>query len=125
MPAPLSRDAGRSPERERKWGLAGGLAGSLAGIGGAVIAIGIDGASFWQAGPYPKIFEKPELLAMDVYLLLMLLAGAGFSTAAAVSARRSPYPRTDAFGGALLGVILSTLAGVILFVRLTALLSAV
>ena len=124
MAQPVPREAGVSPERERRWGLIGGVAGSVLGVGSATVAIVIDGASIYESGPYPEIFERTELLAIDVYLLLILLIGAGFSTAAVVYAKRSPYPRTDAFGAALTGLILTTLAGLVLFVRLYALLGA-
>jgi hypothetical protein len=88
------------------------------------VAVVVDGASWWESGPYPRIFESSSLLGIDLYLLLMLLAGAGFSVVAIVSARRSPFPRTDAYGAGLMGLILSTLAGSILFIRLITFLCA-
>ena len=60
---------------------------------------------------------------MDVYLLSMLAVGAGFSLGALLQARRSAFPRTDAFGAGLVGALLMLLAGVILFTRVLALVS--
>ena len=120
----LGRLDGVSAERERRWGFIGGVSGSGFGVGSAIVAMGLDGASFLETGPYPEIFKRPALLAMDVYLLATLLAGAGFLVAAAVYARRSDFPRGDAFGATLVGGLLTTLAGFILFVRLYALVNA-
>ena len=123
MSTPVERDSGVSVERERRWGWTGSVVGSLFGAGSAVVAVGIDGASFFESGPYPEIFERSEILAIDVYVLAALVTGAAFSTAAAIYARRSPFPRSDAFGAALMGGLLSTLAGAILAIRLYALVS--
>jgi hypothetical protein len=89
-------------------------------VGAALIAVLVDGASWYEGGPYPSIFTKRELLAFDFYLLAVLLVGLGFATAGAVYARRSPYPRTDAFGAGLMGSILTGLGGLILFTRVLA-----
>jgi hypothetical protein len=123
MDSPVDRSSGTSSSRERKWGFIGGLAGAAVGIGSAAIAVGIDGASFYETGPYPRIFRSGEILALDLYLLAVLLAGASFSAAALVFARSSPYPRTECYGAGLTGLILSLLAGLILFIRLMALLT--
>jgi hypothetical protein len=98
--------------------------GTVVGVGSAAVAVGIDGASFYETGLYPSIFERHEILAMDLYMLAVLIAGAGFSAIALVFARRSPYPRTESCGAGLMGLILSLLAGVLLFMRLMALLAA-
>jgi len=124
MEAPVQREAGVSSSRERKWGLIGGLAGTVVGVGSAAVAVGIDGASFYETGLYPRIFQRQEILAMDLYMLAVLIAGASFSAAALVFARTSPFPRTECYGAGLMGLILSLLAGVLLFIRLMALLAA-
>lgn len=123
MDSPVDRSAGTSAARERKWGMIGGLVGAAVGIGSAAIAVGIDGAALYETGLYPSIFRNREILALDLYLLAVLCAGAGFSAAALVFARRSPYPRTQCYGAGLTGLILSLLAGFILFLRLMALLA--
>jgi hypothetical protein len=120
MESPIPRELGTSDMRERRWGLIGGITGSLAGLGSATVAVGIDGAPLYQAGPYPSVFGNPQLLALDVHLLGLLLAGAGFSSAALWFSRRSAFPRSDSYGAGLIGLILSLLAGTILFTRLLA-----
>jgi hypothetical protein len=121
---PVERDAGVSASRERKWGLIGGVTGTVVGVGSAAVAIGLDGAAYYETDLYPRIFRSHEILAMDFYLLAVLLTGAGFSAAALVFARTSLYPRTECYGAGLTGLILSSLAGLILFTRLMALLAA-
>jgi hypothetical protein len=118
---PVNPSAGVSAARERRWGLIGGSAGAFAGVGCGLVAVFMDGASWFESGPYPSFFREARLLAIDVYLLLMLVAGLGFSVAALVLARRSPFPRSDAYGAGLLGALLGVLAGVILFIRVFAL----
>lgn len=118
---PVERSQGVSSDRERRWGVIGGISGSLAGGGAALIGVFIDGMPWYTSGPYPRAFAEAQLLAIDVYLMAMLVVGAAFSTAGIVFSRRSPYPRTDAFGAGLMGTILMALSGVILFIRLVAL----
>ncbi len=118
---PIDRSAGLSPARERRWGLIGGLAGALAGCTCALVAVYLDGASWLESGPYPAIFRESRLLAIDVCLLVFIVLGLGFSVAALVSVRRSPFPRSEAYGAGLIGALLSVLGGVILFIRLVAL----
>ena len=72
----------------------------------AFVAVVLDGSPLYETGLYPRIFESRDLLALDVYLLLMLLAGAGFGAAALVLARRSRFPRTEAYGAGLTSPIL-------------------
>ena len=117
----VDRKTGLSPTRERMWGLIGGTVGSLFGIGAALVAMGLDGVPWYSSGPYPLVFTEQRLLAIDIYFLLALFVGLGFSTAAAIFSRRSPYPRTDAFGAALLGAILMGVSGLVFFTRLVAL----
>ncbi len=124
MESAVERSAGVSAAKERKWGWIGGLLGTLVGVGSAAIAVGIDGAPLFESGLYPSIFRSDHILALDLYMLAVLLTGAAFSAAGLVLARRSPYPRTECYGAGLMGVILSLLGGLILFLRLMALLAA-
>jgi len=117
----VDRKTGLSPTRERTWGWIGGTVGSLFGIGAALVAMVLDGVPWYSSGPYPLVFTEQRLLAIDFYLLAALVVGLGFSTAAAIFSRRSPYPRTDAFGAGLLGVILTGVSGFVFFTRLVAL----
>ena len=120
----LSREEGSSATRERRWGWIGGVVGSLVGVGSAAVAILVDGAPLYESGPWPAIFRETRLLAMDVYLLSMLVVGASFSITALLQARRSAFPRTDGFGAGLVGTLLMILAGLILFTRVLALVCA-
>jgi hypothetical protein len=118
---PVERLAGIHAARERRWGWIGGTAGALAGVGSAFAAVLLDGASWFEAGPYPSVFRQPRLLALDVYLASMLAAGLAFSLIGLFHVRRSPYPRSDAYGAGLVGTILGVLAGAILLLRVVAL----
>jgi len=86
-----------------------------------MVAVLVDGAPWAESGPYPSLFREQRLLAIDLYLLLMLLLGMGFSVTALLHARRSPFPRSDAYGAGLMGALLAVLAGAILFIRVYAL----
>ena len=118
---PVDKKAGLSPSRERRWGLIGGTVGPLVGVGAALVAVGIDGVPWNSSGPYPLVFTEPRLLALDVFLVLVFLAGMGFSTAGLIYSRRSSYTRTDAFGAGLMGTILMGVGGLVFFTRLAAL----
>jgi hypothetical protein len=119
---PVDRMGGLSPSRERRWGIIGGTVGPIVGIGSALVAVGIDGVPWYSSGPYPEVFAEHRLLALDVYMMFVFLAGLGFSTAGAIYSRRSPYPRSDAFGAGLLGTILMGISGFIFLSRVFALL---
>ena len=106
--------------RERRWGLLGGLIGAMFGIGSALIAVYVEGASWSSSTPYPHFFANQRLLTYDYFLVSALLVGALFQISALWAARTGRYPRTDAFGGSLVGMILMLLAGVLLFTRLVA-----
>ena len=114
----LGREAGTSPARERRWGAIGGTLGSLYGVGAALIAIFVEGAPWWPTGTYPPFFATPRLLAFDVYMIAALVTGLGFLVAALALARLSRYPRTDASGALVLGLVLGLTSGAILLTRL-------
>jgi len=118
---PIERAAGISAARERRWGWIGGTAGALAGCASALTAVLVDGAPWFEPGPYPSIFREPRLLAVDVCMLFMLVAGLGFAATALVHARRSSFPRSDSYGAGLIGALLAALGGLILFIRVVAL----
>ena len=116
----LGREAGTSPARERRWGMIGGTLGSLYGVGAALIALLVEGAPWWPMGTYPAFFATPRLLAFDVYMIAALVTGVGFLVAALALARLSRYPRTDASGALVLGLVLGLTSGAILLTRLLA-----
>ncbi len=114
---PIPPEAGRNASRERIWGVVGGILGSLLGGGSALIAVYIEGAS-WAETPYPAFFARRRLLTYDLYLLTWLALGLGLLVAALAFSRRGRYPRTDAFGAGLIGLIVFALSTAILFTRL-------
>jgi len=125
MERPIGPLEGLSVRRERKWGLIGGAIGAAFGLGSALIAVYVEGASWWSStAPYPAFFARPRLLAYDEYLLGGLIVGGVLAVTAALAAKRSRFPRTDAFGAALGGAILTLLCGVLLFTRLVAIAGA-
>jgi hypothetical protein len=118
---PVERGAGKSMRRERRWGLLGGLVGSVFGLGSALIAVYIEGASWGSSStPYPQFFADHRLLTYDYFVASALIVGALFQIGALWTARLGRYPRTDTFGGTLVGTILMLLAGALLFTRLVA-----
>src|SRR5262249_55059117 len=118
---PVERCAGVSMRRERHWGFVGGLLGAVFGLGSALIAVYVEGASWLSSStPYPRFFAHHRLLTYDYFLASALIVGALFQIGALWTARRGCYPRTDTFGGALVGTILMLLAGILLFARLVA-----
>ena len=116
----VGREAGTSPARERRWGLVGGILGSLYGLGSAFVAVFVEGAPWWPTGTYPSFFATPRLLVFDAYMASALGVGVGFLIAALVLARVSRYPRTDASGALIGGLVLGLTSGAILFTRLLA-----
>jgi uncharacterized membrane protein YfcA len=116
---PISTTAGRSASRERRWGIVGGILGSLFGVGSALIAVYVQGAR-WTETPYPVFFAQRHVLAYDMFLLAGFAVGTGFLVAALLLCRFGRYPRTDAFGALLIGMILSALSTTILLTRLLA-----
>jgi hypothetical protein len=123
---PVEPSAGTSWQRERHWGLIGGLVGAGVGIGGLVVAWLVQGEP-WQdltGSPYPPVLEKQELQVIDFYFFGVLAVGAGFLVRAIIALRVGRYPRSDGFGATLIGLILCALGGTVLFVRLIAVLAA-
>ena len=59
--------------RERRWGLLGGLIGAMFGIGSALIAVYVEGASWSSSTPYPHFFANQRLLTYDYFLVSALL----------------------------------------------------
>jgi hypothetical protein len=117
---PAESIVGLAARRERLWGLIGGAVGASFGVGAALIAMLIEGAPAYSSGLYPEFFSRMRLLAFDAFLLLGLIVGLAFMGAALVFARVGRYPRTDCFGAGLLGTILSALGGLLIFLRLVA-----
>jgi hypothetical protein len=119
---PAERSSGLSASRERAWGLAGGVVGALAGIGSLLVSWLVPGVTLGQlaGAPFPLFFARREMIALDYYFLTLLLVGTAFLTGAVVVLRAGRYPRSDGFGLVLLGAILSSLGGVILFGRVWA-----
>jgi hypothetical protein len=103
----------------------GGTLGSLYGVGAALIGLFVEGAPWWPTGTYPPFFATQGLRVFDVYMIVALATGLGFLVAALVFARRSPYPRTDASGAIVTGLVLAASSGAILFARLLAILRAI
>ena len=119
---PIGRYAGVSGRREQLWGWLGGLVGGLVGVGGLLVAWLVDEAplrELWGT-PYPAMFTRRSMIALDYYFVALVALGLVFLEAGIVALRRSDFPRTDGAGAALVGTILCALGGVVLFVRLWA-----
>jgi hypothetical protein len=121
---PIASAAGLRARRERFWGLVGGSVGAAAGIGAFAIAWLVQGATVGElsGAPYPPLMARRAMMPLDYYFLAMILLGLGFLGSGLVAIRLGRYPRSDGFGGTLIGAILCTLGGIVLFVRLWAVL---
>jgi len=120
MNVPVGQAAGVSGRRERLWGVMGGLIGGVVGVGSVLVPWHLEGTplrELWGT-PYPPIFARRSIMALDYYFLGLVGVGLVFLEAAVVALRRSRFPRTDGAGAALLGAVLCALGGVVLFVRL-------
>jgi hypothetical protein len=105
---PVPANAGISANRERMWGLVGGLLGVAVGAGSAAIAVFVEGADLWSSSAlYPAFFAKRQLLVYDVFLALVIFVGTAFAVTGIVLSRRSAFPRTDALGTLLASAILN------------------
>jgi hypothetical protein len=118
--SPIPASVGLSAKRDRIWGVIGGVLGVLVGGGSAAVAVFGEGADLLSAGPYPPFFATRRLLMYDVFLALVITVGVAFAVAGIVLARRSPFPRTDAFGALLVSAVLTALGGALVFARLIA-----
>ena len=120
MDVPVGQAAGVSGRRERFWGVTGGLVGGLVGVGALVVPWLVDGTPLRElvGAPWPPVFTRRAITALDYYFLGLVAVGLVFLEAAIVALRRSRYPRTDGSGAALLGTVLCALGGTVLFVRL-------
>ena len=120
MDVPVGQAAGVSGRRERLWGVMGGLIAGVVGVGSVLVPWHLEGTplrELWGT-PYPPIFARRSIIALDYYFLGLVGVGLVFLEAAVVALRRSRFPRTDGAGAALLGAVLCALGGVVLFVRL-------
>lgn len=120
MDVPVGQAAGVSGRRERLWGVMGGLIGGVVGVGSVLVPWHLEGTplrELWGT-PYPPIFARRSIMALDYYFLGLVGVGLVFLEAAVVALRRSRFPRTDGAGAVLLGAVLCALGGVVLFVRL-------
>jgi hypothetical protein len=124
MDVPIGRAAGVSPRRERLWGLAGGVIGSLVGVGALLVTLLVQDIRFRElwGSPYPPLFTRRSMIPLDYYFLGLVALGLLFLEGGVVALRFSKYPRTDGMGAALLGTVLCALGGVVLFLRLWAVL---
>jgi hypothetical protein len=126
LDSPVEPPAGISSSRERRWGIVGGLVGAGVGVGSLLIAWAIQGEPLrdLSGSPYPPLFTRRTMMPLDYYFLAVFLVGTGFLAAAVFVARRGRYPRSDGFGAVLIGTVLSTVAGLVFFIRLWAALHA-
>jgi hypothetical protein len=121
---PAERLAGVNGHRERLWGMVGGVMGAVAGVGSFAVAWLVQGEPLRELSraPYPRCFARPMMMPLDYYFLGVVVVGLAFLTGALASLRLGRYPRTDAGGAALVGTVLCGLGGLVMFMRLWAVL---
>ena len=91
--------SGTDPRRERFWGVLGGIIGAVAGVGAFLVALAQGEKIGEMSGaPYPPLFARKEIMALDYYFLGLVVVGAVFLVVSLVAARVSPSPRTDTYG---------------------------
>jgi divalent metal cation (Fe/Co/Zn/Cd) transporter len=123
---PVPVGAGVSRDRDRMWGLIGGVLGVAVGLGSAAIAVFVEGADpLSSTSPYPAFFAKQQLLAYDVFLAAVIVVGVAFALTGIVLTRRGKFPRTDALGTLLVSAVLNALGAALLFTRLVAVIRGV
>jgi hypothetical protein len=120
---PVEPTAGMSGTRERLWGLVGGFVGAVTAGGSFLVAWLIDHATLHElsGAPYPPFLATRGMIALDYYFLGVLSVGLAFLVGALASVRRGRFPRSDGLDAILIGMLLSALGGLVLFVRLFAL----
>src|SRR5947207_4235150 len=65
---PVKRSAGVSMRRERRWGLFGGLVGAVFGLASALIAVYIEGASWWSpSATLPAVLCTPPVADLRLF----------------------------------------------------------
>src|SRR5438046_10013748 len=91
---PLERLAGVSARRERRWGLIGGVVGSLAGVGSFLVGWLGQGESLrdLSGSPYPAFFARGALVVLDYYFLALVLVGLALRCCGLFSWLRVGYP---------------------------------
>jgi hypothetical protein len=92
------------------------------GVGSFLVPWLVEGTPVRQlwGSPYPPIFTRRSIMALDYYFLGLVGVGLVFLEGAVVALRKSRFPRTDGAAAALLGSVLCALGGVVLFARLWA-----
>lgn len=122
MEVPVGQQAGVSSRRERLWGWGSGLIGALVGVGGLLVVYLVRDIPLRElvGGPYPPVFTRRSMIALDYYFLGLIALGLTILEGGVLVLRKSKYPRTDGAGATLLGTVLCALGGVVLFVRLWA-----
>ena len=115
-------DRGLSTRRPSVTGFTGGFIGALVGVGSFLVPWLVEGTPVRQlwGSPYPPIFTRRSIMALDYYFLGLVGVGLVFLEGAVVALRKSRFPRTDGAAAALLGTVLCALGGVVLFARLWA-----
>ena len=120
----VGREAGISPGRGRRWACSAGSWEPSTAWEARSSRSWSKGRRGWSMGPYPAFFATPRLRVFDAYMASALVIGIGFLIAALVLARVSRYPRTDAGGALIGGLVLALTSGAILFTRLLAIIRA-
>src|SRR5207247_4351103 len=121
---PIATTQGVSRRRDRIWGWTAGIAGVIVGVGSAVVAILVEGANAYESSPYPPFFSKRQLLAYDVFLVLVVAVGARFGVLPLGPAGRTRFPRPAPLGAGLVGPILMLFGSARVLTRFSALVRA-
>jgi hypothetical protein len=121
MDVPVGEAAGVSGGRERLWTVFTFLIACLVPVGCVLVLVLVQETPIRELlGAPPPLFRRRTLTTLDYYFLGLVGLGLIFLEGAILALRRSRYPRTDGGGAALVGTLLCTLGGVVLFVRLWA-----